>query len=105
MGAVLLNFQPLKSGQLNVVEDDPCEGRQKTATTRETIEKAYNIVLDSRQEKMYEIAEALGILEVRVQNILHEELEMQKLCTTWVPHLLDADQKKMHKQHFQQCFD
>ena len=44
-----------------------CEGRPKTATTLKTIEKMHNIVLDNRRVKMCEIAEAVGILEERVE--------------------------------------
>ncbi|XP_014485172.1 PREDICTED: uncharacterized protein LOC106749834, partial [Dinoponera quadriceps] len=56
------------------LEDDPREGRSKTATTLETIEKVHNIVLDDTRGKMCEIAEAVGISEERVRNILNEEL-------------------------------
>ena len=59
---------------------------------RQKLSKSHNIVF---KVKMCEIAEAVGILEERVQNILHEELGMRKLCTRWVPHLLNADQKHM----------
>ena len=87
------------------LKDDPCKGRQKTATTPETIEKVHNIVLDNWRVKVCKIAEAVGILEERVRNILHKELGMQKLCARLVPHFLSADQKQMCKQHLQQCLD
>ncbi|XP_014487254.1 PREDICTED: uncharacterized protein LOC106751024, partial [Dinoponera quadriceps] len=76
------------------LKDDPCEGRPKTATTPETIEKVHNIVLDDRRVKVCEIAEAVGISEERVRNILQEELGMRKLCARWVPHLLNAPAHK-----------
>ncbi|XP_014483746.1 PREDICTED: uncharacterized protein LOC106746967 [Dinoponera quadriceps] len=87
------------------LEDDPREGRPKTATTPETIEKVLNIVLDDRRVKVYEMTEAVGISEERVRSILHEELGMRKLCARWVPHLLNADQKQMRKRHSQECLD
>lgn len=87
------------------LEDDPREGRPKTATTPETIEKVHDIVLDDRRVKVREIAEAVGISEERVRNILHKELEMRKLCARWVPHLLNADQKQMRKRFSQQSLD
>ncbi|UYV74798.1 hypothetical protein LAZ67_12001016 [Cordylochernes scorpioides] len=58
------------------LEDDLREGQPKTTTTLETIEKIHNIVLDDRRVKLGEIAEAVGISEERVRNILHEELGM-----------------------------
>jgi histone-lysine N-methyltransferase SETMAR len=39
------------------------------------------------------IAETIGISKERVGYILHEELDMKKLCARWVPRLLTADQK------------
>ena len=62
-------------------------------------------MLDDRRVKVCEIAEAVGISEEKAQKILHKELGMQKLCTWWVPHLLNADQQQTHKLHSQQCLD
>lgn len=87
------------------LEDDPREGRPKTATTPEIIEKIHVIVMDDRRVKVREIAKIVGISEERVRNILHQELGMRKLCARWVPHLLNADQKLMRKQFSQQSLD
>jgi transposase len=62
------------------LEDDPCEVRPKSATTPETIEQVHDMLLDDRQMKVHEIAETIGISEECVGYILHEELDMQKLC-------------------------
>jgi transcription antitermination factor NusA-like protein len=35
--------------------------------------------------KVREIAETIGISKERVGYILHEELDMKKLCARWVP--------------------
>ena len=51
------------------------------------------MVLDDRRIKVREIAETIGISKERVGYILHEELDMKKLCARWVPRLLTADQK------------
>jgi transposase len=58
------------------LEDDPCEGCPKSATTPEIIEQVHNIVLDDRRMKVREIAETIGISKERVGYILHEELDM-----------------------------
>ena len=52
------------------------------------------MVLDDWQMKVHEIAETIGISKERVGYILHEELDMKKLCARWVPRLLTADQKR-----------
>jgi histone-lysine N-methyltransferase SETMAR len=44
--------------------------------------------------KVCEISETIGISKERVGYILHEELDMKKLCAGWVPRLLTADQKR-----------
>jgi len=65
------------------LEDDPREGRPKNATTPEIIEQVHNMVLDDRWMKVREIAETVGISKERVGYILHEELDMKKLCARW----------------------
>jgi hypothetical protein len=54
------------------------------------------MVLDDRRMKLHEIAETIGISKERVGYILHEELDMKKLCTRWVPCLLKKKKKRTH---------
>jgi len=86
------------------LEDGPCEGRPKSATTPEIIEQVHNVVLDDRCVKVHEIAETVGISKEHVGYILPEELDMKKLCARWVPRLLTADQKRTHMKISGQCF-
>jgi len=67
------------------LEDDPCEGRPKSATTPEIIEQMHKMILDEGRMKVRETAETIGISKERVGYILHEELDMKKLCARWVP--------------------
>jgi len=76
------------------LEDDPCEGPPKSATTPEIIEQVCNMVLDDWWMKVHEIAETIRISKERLGYILHEGLDMKRLCARWVPHLLTADQKR-----------
>jgi transposase len=62
------------------LEVDPREGRPKCATTPEIIEQVHDMLLDDRRMKMREIAETIGISKERVGYILHEELDIKKLC-------------------------
>jgi hypothetical protein len=48
----------------------------------------HDMVLDDRRMKVREIAESIGISKERVEYVLHEELDMKKLCARWVPPLL-----------------
>jgi hypothetical protein len=87
------------------LEDDPCEGCPKSATTLEIIEQVHDMVLDDRRMKVCEIAETIGISKECVEYILHEELDMKRLCARWVPDLLKADQKHTHMKISEQCLE
>jgi hypothetical protein len=85
------------------LEDDPCEGRTKSATRPEIIEQVHNMVLDDWRMKVREINESIGISKERVGYILHEELDMKKICSRWVPRLLTADQKRTRMTISEHC--
>jgi len=87
------------------LKDDPRNGRPKSATTPEIIEQVHDTVLDDRQMKLREIAETIGISKEHVGYILHEELDMKKLCARWVPRLLTADQKCTRMKISEQCLE
>jgi histone-lysine N-methyltransferase SETMAR len=61
--------------------------------------------LDDRRLKVREIAETIGISKERVGYILHEELDMRKLCARWVPRLLTADKKSTRMKISEQCLE
>jgi histone-lysine N-methyltransferase SETMAR len=63
------------------------------------------MVLDDQQMKMREIAESIGISKERVGYILHEELNMKKLCAVWVPRLHTADKKRTCMKISEQCLE
>jgi histone-lysine N-methyltransferase SETMAR len=87
------------------LEDDPREGRPKSATTLETIDQVHKMVLDDGQMKVCEIAETIGISKECIGYMLHEELDMKKLCARWVPCLLTDDQKHTHMKISEQCLE
>jgi len=86
------------------LEDDPREGRPKSATTPEIVEQVRNMVFDDRRMKVCEIAETIGISKERVGYSLHEELDMKKLCARWVPPLT-ADEKRTRMKVSEQCLE
>jgi histone-lysine N-methyltransferase SETMAR len=61
------------------------------------------MLFDERRIKVREIAETIGISKELVGYILHEELDMKKLCARWVPRLLTADQKRTRMKISEQC--
>lgn len=86
----------LKMGRTST-SDERRSGRPVEVTTPEMIEKIHQIVLEDRRLKVHEIAEICGISTERVRNILHNHLDMNKLCARWVPRLLTVDQKLIRK--------
>jgi histone-lysine N-methyltransferase SETMAR len=81
------------------------QGHPKRATTPEIIEQVHDMVLDDQWMKVHEIAEAIGISKECIGYILHEELDMKKLCARWVPRLLTADQKRTRMKISEQCLE
>jgi hypothetical protein len=59
----------------------------------------HDMVLDDGRMKVHEIAEIIGIWKECVGYILHEELDMKKLCARWVLHFLTVDQKRTCMKH------
>jgi histone-lysine N-methyltransferase SETMAR len=94
----------IKHGRTSL-ENDPHEGHPESATTSEIIEQVHNMVLDDQQMKVREIAETIGISKEHVGYILHEELDMKKLCARWMPHLLTEDQKCTRMKISEQCLE
>ena len=58
------------------------------------MKKIHRIVLNDRKVKVRELADMLKISAERVHHILHEHLQMKKLCARWVPRLLTIDEKQ-----------
>ncbi|CEF59955.1 Homeodomain-like-containing protein [Strongyloides ratti] len=61
------------------VKNDPRIGRPKTATTKEIIEKVYEMIMDDRRLTVSKIAEKMEISEKRTFHIITEELDMKKM--------------------------
>jgi histone-lysine N-methyltransferase SETMAR len=55
--------------------------------------------------KVRKIAETIGISKECVGYILHEELDLKKLCARWVSCLLTADQKCTCMKISEQCLE
>jgi hypothetical protein len=60
---------------------------------------------NGRKVKLIEIAETLKTSKKRVGLIVHEYLDMRKLCAKWVPRVLTIDQKQQrYFDDLEQCF-
>jgi len=85
--------------------DVPRPGRPKTVTTPEIIDQIHELILEDRRISAKSIAEQLGISRERVGSIIHEDLNMRKLSTKWVPKCLNADPKRKRCQSSEQRLD
>jgi len=82
--------------------DAPRPGRHKRLTTPEIIDKIHELILEYCRILVKSIAEQLGISIERVGSIIHEDLDMRKLSTKWVPKCLNADQTRHRCQSSEQ---
>jgi len=73
--------------------DAPRPGRPRTVTTPEIIDQIHKLILEDRQILVKSIAEQWGFSREWAGSIIHEDLDMQKLSTKWVPKCLNLDQK------------
>jgi hypothetical protein len=70
------------------------DARKRLFPTSHNIKKVDIIIWNYRKVKLIEIAETLKISKKRVEHILHEYLDMQKLCAKWLPRVLTIDQNQ-----------
>jgi hypothetical protein len=90
----------------NICEELPLYvGGPKIAATPEIIEQVHDMILDDWWMKVHEIAETIGISKECVGYILHEELDMKRLCARWVPRLFTADQKRTRMEISEQSLE
>jgi plasmid maintenance system antidote protein VapI len=63
----------------------PRPERVKTVTTPGIIDQIHELFFEERPISAKSISEQLGISHERVSSIIHENLDMRKLCAKWVP--------------------
>jgi len=111
MGTLLLRLQQIRNGlpSLNVVVPAlnviHVKDVQEVQQHQKSFKQFHDMLLDDRRIKLPKIAETIGISKESVRYILHEELDMKKLCAWWVPRLLTADQKRTRMKISEQCLE
>ncbi|XP_025266745.1 protein GVQW3-like [Camponotus floridanus] len=78
-----------------MTEDDPRSGRPLTSKTEDNIEKIGKLIRENRRLSIRTLAEVSGINRESIRQILHESLNMRKVCAKMVPKLLTAEQKEL----------
>jgi len=85
--------------------DAPRPGRPKTVTTPEITDQIHELIREDRRISAKSIAEQLDISREWVWFIIHEDLDMRKLSTKWVPKCLNADPKRQRCQSSEQLLE
>ncbi|GFX58090.1 putative mariner transposase [Trichonephila clavipes] len=79
------------------VEDDSRPGRPSTSKTDENFEKVASLIRSDRRLSIRVIAETVNIDKECVRQILHDNLNMQKVCAEMVPKILTFEQQATRK--------
>ncbi|CAH1965519.1 unnamed protein product [Acanthoscelides obtectus] len=94
---IYYNFQRQLSQQECLAElllsDDPRVGAPKTAVTQENVDAVRKLIIEDRRVSYREIEASLKNSKTSIQTILHEELGVRKLVSSWIPHLSTEEQK------------
>ena len=74
-------------------------------TTPEITDQIHELILEDRRILAKSIAKQLGISPERVGFIIHENLDMRKLFTKWIPKCMNAVQKRQWCQSSEQLLE
>lgn len=75
------------------LEDEVRSGRPVEATTDENVAAIQAIVEEDARVTVAQLEVAVGISSGSVRSILHNKLQLHKVCARWVPHQLTESQK------------
>ena len=75
------------------MKHNPRSGRPVKTVTLENVAAAEKLVNEDRRIGYRQIQELLQISALSFYDILHKRLEVRKVCSLWLPHLLTDKQK------------
>ena len=87
-----------RSGQRTSCEDQSRSGRPRTSHTDENVTKVRTMLNSNPRHSIRSISTSLGISYDTVSTILHDDLDMTKVCSVWVPRILNGQQKQQRVQ-------
>ena len=76
------------------VKDEAGPGRPVSDTSENDVATVQSIVQQDSRYTVEEISDLSGLSSSYVFTILKEKLKLQKICASWIPHLLTREQKK-----------
>ena len=75
------------------INDEPRSGRPISQLTEQNVAKVHQVVLENRKMSIDSIAQEVGLSYGTVHTILHQHLNLSKVCARWVPRMLTPDMK------------
>ena len=76
------------------VRDDERSGRERDVRTPELIREIEELLNEDRRVSLWTIYTKFKVGEATAHSILHEDLNLRKVCAKFVPKVLSADQKE-----------
>ena len=80
------------------VESELIPGRLHSFADEGTIEKMEPLVMEDRMISVRQLAEEVKISVGSVEKILHDHLQLRKVCARWIPRILSSFQKADRQQ-------
>ena len=77
------------------VEDAPRSDRPSTSVTEQTTDAVRKIIEDGPRSTYQQIEAILDISSTTINSIIHDYLNLRKVCARWMPHTLTDDQKQL----------
>ena len=81
-----------------IVQHAPRLSRPSTSVTEQTIDAVRRIIEDDPHSTYQQIEAILGISSTPINSIIHDYLNLRKVCARWMPHTLIGDQKQLRVQ-------
>ena len=76
------------------VRDEERSGRERDVRTPDLVDKIRKFWDEDRRVSLLTVAAQFGVGEATVHRIVHEDLNMRKVCAKFVPRLLSDEQKE-----------
>ena len=80
------------------VQDTSRSGRSSTSVAEQTIDAVRERIEDNPHSTYQQIEAILGVSSPIINSIIHDYLNLRKVCGRWVPHTLTDDQKQLRLQ-------
>ena len=86
-----------REGSITSLSDAPRCGRPLSSASTPSIEALENLIRENPRQSIRHLAEHLNMGKETVRTILHRELNLRKVCSVWVPHVL-SDRNKIQRK-------